>query len=113
MLYGICMSILVIMMFLLQPYKSKRVNNYQIVLMLILAIMCFLCVLVSQSKAYWISYTLTFLIGLLAAFPLLYAIAYAIINYTPCRRFKQYWKKLPKSDDDPELESLLQTNNED
>ena len=113
MLYGICMSILVILMFLLQPYKSKRVNNYHTVLMLILAIICFLSALVSQSKAYWISYTLMFLIGLLAASPLLYAITYAIINYTPCRRFKQYWQKLPEGDDDPELESLLQTNNED
>ena len=113
MLYGICLSILVILMFLLQPYKSKRVNYYHTVLMLILAITCFLSALVSQSKAYWISYTLMFLIGLLSASPLLYAIAYAIINHTPCKRLKQYWQKLPENDDDPELESLLQTNNED
>ena len=113
MLYGICLSILVILMFLLQPYKSKRVNYYHTVLMLILAITCFLSALVSQSKAYWISYTLMFLKGLLSASPLLYAIAYVIINHTPCKRLKQYWQKLPENDDDPELESLLQTNNED
>ena len=113
MLYGICLSFLVVLMILLQPYKSRRVNNYHTALMLILTINCFLSALVSQSKIYWISYTGIFLIGLLSASPLLYVIAHVIINHTPCRRFKQCWRKLPQNDDDSELERLLEANNED
>ena len=112
MLCGICLLILVTLMFLLQPYKSKRVNYYHTVLMLILAINCFLSALVSQSKAYWILYTFILLTVLLSACPFLHAIAYIIINHTPCRRFKQYWQRKLQNDDDPELESLLETNEE-
>jgi hypothetical protein len=113
MLCGICLLIIAILIFLLQPYKSKRVNYYHTVLILILATNGFLCTLASQTKEYWILYTDMFLIGLLAASPLLHAIAYVIMNHTPCRRFKQYWTKQPQNDDDPELEILLETNNED
>ena len=99
MLYGICLLILVTLMFLLQPYKSKRVNYYHTVLLQILAIICFLSALLSQSKVYWISYTLIFLIVLFSTFPLLHAIAYVIINHTPCKRFKQYWQRKLQNDD--------------
>ena len=113
MLYGISMTLLVILMILLQPYKSRRVNYYHTVMMLILAIICFLSAIVSQSKINWISDTGIILIGLLSISPLLYVIAYIIINHTPCRRFKQCWLKHSKNDDDPELENLLERNNKD
>ena len=112
MLYGINLSFLAIVMLLLQPYKLRRVNYYHAVLMLILAIDCFISALVSQSQIHWISYTGIFLIALLSASPLLYALAYVTINHTPCRRFidKRCWQKLPRNQnhDDPELERLLQ-----
>ena len=108
MLYGICLSFLVILMILVQPYKSKRVNYYHTVLMLILAINCFLGALLSQSKIFWILDAGIFLMGLLSTSPLLYAIAYIIINHTPCRRVKQWCQKLPQNhDDNSVLERLL------
>ena len=75
MLCGICLSFLVILMIFLQPYKSKRVNYYHTVMMLILVILCFLTALYSQSKIHWISFTIILLIGLLSTSLLLYAIA--------------------------------------
>ena len=116
MLWGICLSFLVILMILVQPYKSKRVNYYHTVLMLILAINCFLGALVSQGKICWILYAGIVLMGLLSTSPLLYAIAYIIINHTPCRRVKQCCQKLPQNhDDESVLERLLslEINNKD
>ena len=111
MLCGICLSFLVILMIFLQP---KRVNYYHTVMMLILAILCFLTALYSQSKMHWISFTIILFIGLLSTSPLLYAIAYVINNHAPCRIFRRCCQKLPKQkrDDDPELERLLETSNE-
>ena len=109
-LAGIGLTFLVTLMTLLQPYKSRRVNNYHIVLMLILAMISFLTAIVAQSKANWIIHTGIILIGLLCTSPLLFVISYIVIYHTPCRRFKQYWLKF---DGNPELESLLSTNNRD
>ena len=109
-LAGIGLTFLVTLMTLLQPYKSRRVNNYHIVLMLILAMISFLTAIVAQSKANWIIHTGIILIGLLCTSPLLFVISYIVIYHTLCRRFKQYWLKF---DGNPELESLLNTNNRD
>ena len=111
MLYGICLLLLVILMIFLQPYKSKRVNYYHTVLMLISAIDCLLGALASHSKIYWISYTGIFLIVMLSASPLLYAIACVVVNHAPCRRFKRCWQ-LPRNHNDSALEGLLEISNE-
>ena len=112
MLAGIGLTFLVILMVLLQPYKSRRVNSYHTVLMLILAIICHLTAITAQSKKYWIINTGGILLGILSISPLLFVIAYLVIYHTPCRRFKKCWQNLPQNGGDPELASLLETSNE-
>ena len=112
MLSGIVMTVFVILMILLQPYKSRKVNNYHIVLMLNVTLISFLAVVVVQSKVCWILNTGAILIAILSHSPLLIIIAYGIIYRTPCRRFKQCWPKFPMHNEgNPELDSLLEINN--
>ena len=110
MLGGLSMLFLIMLMILLQPYKSRTVNTYHIVGMLVIIINCFLAALVAQGKVHWIANTGSILIGLLSNSPILFVIGYAIYYRTSCRSFKRYWLRLPQNDRDPELENLLETN---
>ena len=79
MLDGIYLTLIVILMILLQPYKSRKINSYYAVLTLIGAIICFLAAIIAQSKVYWIIKTGIVLIELLSFSPLFFIIAYVVI----------------------------------
>ena len=74
------MIILGILTTIVQPYKSKKVNIYHSVLVLILALGSSLVTLESQEvvNAYWIHEVALCLITLISIFPTLNAVAYAI-----------------------------------
>ena len=85
---GISLLLIVLVIAMLQPYKSTKVNNYHISIQLILAIACFLITLFDQANIMdrWLINILVQLIGVTIISPIL--IATFIIIYKVCRKIK-------------------------
>ena len=99
-LTGICMIFLGAMIVVLQPYKSSKVNTYHTIMVLYLAVTCFLATTLDQAtiKAQWIVNTVADLIGIMCLLPTLVAIAYVMycLLCTRFMRFKAVWQMFPR-----------------
>jgi hypothetical protein len=93
---------------ILQPFKSAKVNTYHTLLPLFMAICCFSITTVSQaeSKALWMIKFLTPLAAIFYMSPILAVMVYAVCkSYWRCRIL---WLKIRRRN--PELENLVIEN---
>ena len=90
---------------LLQPFKSSKVNTYHTVLPFIMAIGCFYITLIDQveSKAQWMIKNVGFLVAIFYMSPIVAMIVYIV--YRCYRRCHTLWLKVHHTS--PELENLV------
>ena len=104
-LAGFSLMVIGMLMILLQPFKSSKVNTYHTVLPFIMAIGCFCITLIGQieSKAQWMIETVGFLVIIFYMSPIVAMIVY--IAYRSYRRCSTLWLKIHRRS--PELETLV------
>ena len=110
-LAGISLILLGMLMIILQPYKSRKVNTYHSMLIFIGALTCLFATVASQKtvKAHWIYDMALYSIALICLLPTLIAIVYTTYCiFYPC--FKKYWQAFSQNRTDSNLESLLNSH---
>ena len=110
-LAGISLILLGMLMIILQPYKSRKVNTYHSMLIFIGALTCLFATVASQAtvKAHWIYDMALYSIALICLLPTLIAIVYTTYCiFYPC--FKKYWQAFSQNRTDSNLESLLNSH---
>ena len=107
--YGICYTFVGLtfmaigmLIILLQPFKSTKVNTYHTLLPFIMATGCFTITLINQAEnnARWMIRIMVPLVGIFYVSPILAAILYAV--HKCCRRCRKIWRK-----QNPELQNLM------
>ena len=107
--YGICYTFvgfifmaIGMLIILLQPFKSTKVNTYHTLLPFIMATGCFTVTLINQAEnnARWMIRKVVPLVGIFYVSPILTVIVYAA--YKCCRRCRKTWRK-----QNPELQNLV------
>ena len=90
---------------ILQPFKSSKVNTYHTLLPFFMAICCFsiTTVIQAESKAYWMIRFLIPLVVIIYISPILAMMAYAVCK--SYRRCQILWLKVRQRN--PELENLI------
>ena len=110
--YGICYTFvgfiflaIGMLIILLQPFKSTKVNTYHTLLPFIMATGCFSVTLINQAEvsARWMIRKVVPLVGIFYVSPILAVIVYAA--YKCCRRCRKIWRK-----QNPELQNLVIEN---
>ena len=107
-LVGFTFMVVGMLIIVLQPFKSSKVNTYHTLLLFFMAVCCFSITTVNQaeSKAHWMIKFLTPLVWIIYMSPILAMMAYAICkSYCRCRVL---WLKVYQRN--PELENLLIVN---
>ena len=95
-LTGMFILLLVLVTSMLQPYKSTKVNNYHILMQIIMAIASFLIATLDQAsiKNRRLMKPVTFSIGIVSFLPMLIAIVYASYKiYYKCRMIPKLLRK--------------------
>ena len=104
-LAGFSLMVIGMLIILLQPFKSSKVNTYHTLLPFIMAIGYFCVTLIDQveRKAHWMIKNVEFLVGIFCMSPIVAMIVY--IAYRCYRRCRTLWLKIHRMS--PELENLV------
>ena len=110
-LTGISSILLGMLIIVLQPYKSRKMNTYHSVLIFILALASLFVTVASQQavKAHWIFNMAIYFAALVSFSPTLIAVVHATYCiFYPC--FKKYWQHFFQNYTDSNLDSLLNSS---